>query len=132
MEAGFHVPATRYLEALTLRGRILSDFVTRVFGVCDVLLTPMLRIEVPKLAETEVGTPADVQRVIVELTRCTRNTNYLGLPGLSVPCGFSANGMPVAFQLVGRPFSEATLFRVAHAYQGATDWHTRRPAGVAP
>ena len=130
MEAGFHVPAMRYLEACALRGRILSDFM-RVFDKADVLFTPVLPIEVPKLAETEVGTPADVLRVIVALTRCTRNTNYLGLPGLSVPCGFSANGMPTAFQLVGRPFSEGRLLRVAHEYEGATDWHERSPTGIA-
>ena len=131
IEAGLHVPAVRYLEAMALRGRILADFVPRAFAEADVLFTPVLPIEVPKLAATEVGTPADVQRVIVALTRCTRNINYLGLPALSVPCGFSANGMPVGFQLIGRPFAEATLFRVGHAYQGATDWHSRMPVGIA-
>jgi aspartyl-tRNA(Asn)/glutamyl-tRNA(Gln) amidotransferase subunit A len=131
IEAGFHVPATRYLEALALRGRILADFVGRVFDKADVLFTPVLPLQVPKLAETEVGTPAEVQRVIVRLTRCTRNTNFLGLPALSVPCGFTAIGMPTGFQLIARPFAEAMLFRVGHAYQGATDWHTRTPAGVA-
>lgn len=132
IEAGFHIPATRYLEALALRGRILSDFVSRVFEKADVLFTPVLPIQVPKLAQTEVGTATDVQRVIVALTRCTRNINYLGLPALSVPCGFSSNGMPTGFQLIGRPFSEATLFRVGHAYQRVTDWHTRLPTGISP
>jgi aspartyl-tRNA(Asn)/glutamyl-tRNA(Gln) amidotransferase subunit A len=131
IEAGFHIPATRYLEAVALRGRILSDFVSRVFDKADVLFTPVLPIQVPKLSETEAGTPADVQRVIVALTRCTRNINYLGLPALSVPCGFTANGMPAGFQLIGRPFAEATLFRAGHAYQSATDWHTRLPTGIA-
>ena len=131
IEAGFHIPATRYLEGLALRGRILSDFVGRVFEKADVLFAPVLPIQVPKLAQTEVGTPADVQRVIVALTRCTRNINYLGLPALAVPCGFTANGMPTGFQLIGRPFAEATLFRAGHAYQDATDWHTRLPTGIA-
>jgi aspartyl-tRNA(Asn)/glutamyl-tRNA(Gln) amidotransferase subunit A len=100
-----------------------------VFDKADVLFTPVLPLQVPKLAETEVGTPADVQRVIVRLTRCTRNTNFLGLPALSVPCGFTAIGMPTGFQLIARPFAEAMLFRVGHAYQSATDWHARPPAG---
>jgi aspartyl-tRNA(Asn)/glutamyl-tRNA(Gln) amidotransferase subunit A len=132
IEAGFHIPARRYLEAVALRGRILSDFVSRVFDTVDVLFTPVLPIQVPKLVETEVGTPTDVQRVIVDLTRCTRNINYLGLPAVSVPCGFTANGKPVGFQLIGRPFAEATLLRAGHAYQCATDWHTRSPTGIAP
>jgi aspartyl-tRNA(Asn)/glutamyl-tRNA(Gln) amidotransferase subunit A len=131
IEAGFHIPATRYLEAVALRGRILADFVTRVFSNADVLFAPVASLQVPKLAETEAGTPGDVQRVIARLTRCTRNVNFLGLPGLSVPCGFTANNMPTGFQLIGRPFSEGTLFRVGHAYQAETDWHTRSPTGIA-
>lgn len=57
----------------------------------------------------------------------TRLFHYYCVPALSVPCGFFANGLPVAFQLAGRPFDESTLFAVAHAYQSATDWHEREP-----
>jgi len=53
--------------------------------------------------------------------------NLAGLPGISVPCGFS-NGLPVGVQFIGRPFEEATLLKVAHAYEQATEWHRRRPA----
>lgn len=129
-EAGFHIPATTYLAGLSLRGRILADFMRRSFAQVDVLFAPVLSIQVPKLAETEVGNVADVQRVIFSLTRCTRPINFLGLPALSVPCGFTANGMPAAFQLIGRPYAEATLLRLGHAYQEATDWHLRVPAGL--
>ncbi len=61
-------------------------------------------------------------------SRLTRPFNALGLPALSVPCGFSADGRPLAVQLVGRPFAEATLLRIGHAYEQATEWHRRRPA----
>jgi aspartyl-tRNA(Asn)/glutamyl-tRNA(Gln) amidotransferase subunit A len=61
-------------------------------------------------------------------SRLTRPFNGLGLPALTVPCGFSADGRPFAIQIVGRPFAEATILRLGHAYQGVTDWHTRRPA----
>ncbi|MGE0803069.1 MAG: amidase [Lautropia sp.] len=131
-EAGFHIPATAYLSALTLRAPLLAEFVSHAFGKADLLFAPVLPMQVPKLAETEVGEPADVQRVIYALTRCTKPINFLGLPALSVPCGFSGNGMPTAFQLIGRPFSEGTLLRLGHHYQGATDWHLRRPAGSGP
>jgi len=57
--------------------------------------------------------------------------NYLGLPAISVPCGFTANGLPTAFQLVGRPLQEAARLRAADRYQQATDWHTREPKLVA-
>jgi aspartyl-tRNA(Asn)/glutamyl-tRNA(Gln) amidotransferase subunit A len=53
--------------------------------------------------------------------------NLTGLPSLSIPCGFSSRGLPLSIMLSGRPFDEATVLRIGHAYQGATDWHTRRP-----
>ena len=53
-----------------------------------------------------------------------------GLPGMSVPCGF-AGGLPVGLQLIGNYFDEARLLNVAHRYQQATDWHSRRPEGMA-
>ena len=133
VESGFHVPAARYLEALALRGRLLQQFVAAAFTDADLLFIPVVPIEVPKLAATEVGSPAEVQRVIVQLTCFTRNMNFLGLPGLSVPCGFTRNAMPASFQLVGRPFSEATLLRAGHAYQQQTGWHREAPrVAVSP
>ena len=61
-------------------------------------------------------------------SRLTRPFNAYGLPALSVPCGQSKLGLPLAFQLVGRPFDEALLLRVGHAYQEAASWHYQRPA----
>ena len=58
----------------------------------------------------------------------TVSANLAGLPGISVPCGFSSDGLPIGFQLMGRMFDEATLLRVADAYERATDWHTRAPS----
>jgi aspartyl-tRNA(Asn)/glutamyl-tRNA(Gln) amidotransferase subunit A len=127
-EAGFHIPATTYLAGMALRGPLLRDFLGRAFDTADVVFAPVMAVQVPKLSATEAGNPADVSRVVLSLTRFTRPINFLGLPSLSVPCGFTANGMPAAFQLIGRPFSEGTLLRIAHAYQQATDWHLRKPA----
>jgi aspartyl-tRNA(Asn)/glutamyl-tRNA(Gln) amidotransferase subunit A len=50
-----------------------------------------------------------------------------GLPGLSLPCGFDADGLPAGLQIMGGAFDEETVLRVAHAYEQATEWHTRRP-----
>ena len=60
----------------------------------------------------------------------TVSANLVGLPGISVPCGFSSDGLPIGFQLMGRMFDEATLLRVADAYERATDWHTRMPSAI--
>ena len=56
----------------------------------------------------------------------TTPSNLAGVPGLSINCGFTSDGLPVGLQMVGRPFDEPTLFRAAYAYEQATDWHTRR------
>jgi aspartyl-tRNA(Asn)/glutamyl-tRNA(Gln) amidotransferase subunit A len=61
------------------------------------------------------------------LVRYTRPFNVSGHPAASVPCGFTAEGLPIGMQVIGRAFDEATVLRVADAYQRVTDWHTRRP-----
>jgi aspartyl-tRNA(Asn)/glutamyl-tRNA(Gln) amidotransferase subunit A len=66
-----------------------------------------------------------------DLSRCTAPFNQAHLPGLSVPCGFTSNGLPVGLQLAGRPFAEALILRVGHAYEQATDWHRRLPPACA-
>ncbi len=64
-------------------------------------------------------------------SRYTNPWNLLGLPAIVVPCGFSQDGLPVSIQIVGRPFDEPTVLRIARAYERATDWHTRRPDPAA-
>jgi len=117
---GLAIPAAAYAQAQQLRPRILRRFVDAVFSRCDVLHLPTLGIPVPTLVETDVGGSAVMWEKIAVLVRCTAPFNYLGLPALSVPCGFTDNGLPTSFQLVGRPFAEATLLAVAHAYGGVT------------
>ena len=126
-EPGLHVPAVKYIQALAARAGLLREFVDSALGNVDALHTPAIPVPIPTRAETDVGAGAGMAEMVAGLSRCTRAANYLGVPGLIVPCGFSANGLPAAFQLMGRPFSEATLFRLGHAYQAATDWHTRAP-----
>ncbi len=126
-EPGFHVPATTYLEALNLRAHYLDEFLRTVYSKVDILHTPVMVMPVPTIAETEPKAAGDVLGLVARITRNTRPTNYLGLPALSVPAGFAGNGLPVAFQLMGRPFSEALLFRAGHLYQRETDWHKRLP-----
>ena len=82
---------------------------------------------VPKLADSDIAANPGFADFIATLGHCTRPINYLGLPSLTLPCGFTANGLPTAFQLVGRPFDEATLYRAGHAYEKSTEWHTRHP-----
>ncbi|HWN92920.1 MAG TPA: amidase family protein, partial [Verrucomicrobiae bacterium] len=65
--------------------------------------------------------------VRASLIRFTRPFNLSGHPAASIPCGFTEGGLPMGLHIIGRPFDEATVLRVADAYQRVTDWHTRRP-----
>jgi aspartyl-tRNA(Asn)/glutamyl-tRNA(Gln) amidotransferase subunit A len=128
VEAGFHIPATRYIEALSLRARYLEEFLDTALADADMLHTPTIPMPVPTIAETSFDGTGGVAEMVARMTLFTRPINYLGLPSLSVPCGFSDGELPVSFQLVGRPFSEGQLFAMGAAYQTATDWHTRVPS----
>ena len=127
IETGFHVPAATYLQAKRAQAPALTEFTSAVFSKADVLLTPVVGFPTPTLAEIRIGSGEASVRTFAEISRWTRWVNYLGVPALSVPCGFTNAGMPVAFQLIARPFAEGMLLRVGAAYQGATDWHHRAP-----
>ena len=128
MAPGLTVTASEYLQGQRLRARFTREFIDDVFARMDVLVTPTIPEPAPALAAAKAGSTADVIRRMGRFSRLTRPFNTLGLPALSVPCGASADGRPLALQLVGRPFDEATLLRLGHAYETTTAWHRRRPA----
>jgi aspartyl-tRNA(Asn)/glutamyl-tRNA(Gln) amidotransferase subunit A len=129
MEAGFFVPATQYIDALRLRGHFLKEFLSTSMDEVDAVLLPAIPFPIPTVEETDVeakGGP-ETLAMVGRFTGLTRPFNTLGIPALSVPCGFDANGLPIGMQLVGRPFDEVLLYRIGHAYQGVTDFHRRVP-----
>ena len=130
LQAGYFIPATDYINALQYRAHALRVFADAVFGACDALLTPVLPMPTPTLADTAYRDGPAYLKMVVGLTRNTRVVNFLGLPALSVTCGFTPDGMPTSFQLIGRPFDEALLFRLGHQYQRETDWHRRWPSAL--
>ncbi len=127
LEIGFHISAHDYLQAGRLRARLARQFVAEVFADVDVLIVPTIPEAPPLHADMKAGPVEAFVERMGRFSRLTRPFNSLGLPALSVPCGFSADGRPFALQIVGRPFAEATVLRLGHAYQSVTDWHTRRP-----
>ena len=127
IEFGLYQPATRYLEAMTVREKFLKEYCELAFKECDALLTPTLPNTAPALADLDMGGGAGMPELVLMLSRNTRPISYLGLPALSVPCGFNGEGLPLAFQLIGRPFSESGLCALGHAYQTVTDWHIKVP-----
>lgn len=118
-EPGFHLPAVRYLEAIALRARLLDRFLTAAFDKADVLVYPCVPVPVPLRSEADMEHGSAVFSVVPQLTRLTRPFSYLGLPVLVIPVGLDGQGMPVAAQLVGRPFGEDRLFDVARRLMAA-------------
>jgi aspartyl-tRNA(Asn)/glutamyl-tRNA(Gln) amidotransferase subunit A len=126
LQNGLAVPAVSYLEAMRWRGPALAAHLAAVNGV-DAVIAPVAPLAAPTIAESDVGNSPDADAVIQRLTRFTRPVNYLGLPSLAIPAGFTRDGLPVGMQLIGRPFDEATLLRIGAAFQRATDFHDRVP-----
>ncbi len=129
MEAGFFIPATQYIDALRLRAHFVKEFLSTAMDGVDAVLLPAIPFPLPTIEETDTetkGGPA-VLKMVAGFTGLTRPFNTLGIPALSAPCGFDMNGAPIGMQLVGRPFDEAMLYRIGHAYQGATEHHLKVP-----
>jgi aspartyl-tRNA(Asn)/glutamyl-tRNA(Gln) amidotransferase subunit A len=124
--ATFH-SAVDYIKALRMRTVFMEEML-RVFGTCDVLMLPSGNAA-PKLdAELAVtDAPSDPPAPRPDTYNIA---NVTGIPAIVLPCGFTAGppALPLGIQFCARPFDEATLFRVGHAYQSVTDWHRRRPA----
>lgn len=132
MFPGYAIPAAYYVEALSRRGPILKAFAREVFSQVDLLVTPTIRTCLPTLAATDIDNgPPGTEQAALGISTNTRPFNYLGLPSMSIPCGFDPNGLPIGLQISGRPFAEAAVLQAADAYQRDTDWHARRPAIAA-
>jgi aspartyl-tRNA(Asn)/glutamyl-tRNA(Gln) amidotransferase subunit A len=126
LQNGLAIPGVSYLEVMRWRGPALAAHLAAVDGV-DAVLAPVAPVAAPTIAESDVGNSPDAEAVIQRLTRFTRPINYLGLPSLSIPTGFTDRGLPVGMQLIGRSFDEAMLLRIGAAFQRATDFHDRVP-----
>jgi aspartyl-tRNA(Asn)/glutamyl-tRNA(Gln) amidotransferase subunit A len=110
-----------YLRALKVRSLIRQDFLSAFEGV-DAIACPTAPTTAFRLGE-RLDDPLSMYLGDIFTIPC----NLAGLPGISVPCGFSSAGLPVGLQLLGAPFAEETLLAVAAAYEGATEWSARRP-----
>jgi aspartyl-tRNA(Asn)/glutamyl-tRNA(Gln) amidotransferase subunit A len=119
VDQGRQLPATSYIQAQFLRRRLAREF-QAVWRQADCLLLPATPTTAPEIGRTTLewgGAPVDLR---VATTYFTRPFNVLGLPALSLPVGLSSEGLPLAIQIVGKPFDEATVLRVAAALEDAT------------
>ena len=110
-----------YLKAQRVRALIKQDF-DAAFQRCDAILTPTAPTTAFKIGEK---TQDPLQMYLSDIY--TISVNLAGLPALSLPCGFDGDGMPIGLQIIGKQFDEATILRLAYAYEQATEWHRRKP-----
>jgi len=110
-----------YLRAQKVRTLIRQDFL-KAFEEVDLIASPTTPTPAFKIGEKS-GDPLQMYLSDIYTISC----NLAGLCGISVPCGFSGDGLPMGLQLLGKPFGESDLLRAAYAYEQATDWHTQRP-----
>ena len=110
-----------YLKAQKVRTLIRRDF-EQAFERCEVIATPTSPTPAFKVGEK---TENPLQMYLSDIF--TISVNLAGLPGMSIPCGFTKAGLPIGLQLIGKPFEETTILKVAHAYEQVTDWHLRKP-----
>ena len=132
LEVGATLPAVSYVRAQRARRRVQESF-RRAFETqaLDVLVAPSVpstAISVEDVAhEIASGEPG----VMAASFHHSVVANLVGVPALSVPCGFDARGLPIGLQILGRPFGEEVLFQIGHAYEAATNWRMRHPMDVA-
>ena len=128
LQTGSVMPASYYNKALKIR-ELIRRQVLGALESYDALVFPTSGRGAQPIEDDPPVTSKETSSRLPYLL--TRLFNLASCPAMSVPCGFDDRGMPVGLQIGGKPFSEETLFRIGHAYEQATDWHTRRPAAVA-
>ena len=119
LELGATFLAVHYVQAQRFREMAVAAWREEVFPKVDLIVTPTTPITARPIEEGDL-------QVTFNLIRFTNPLNFLGVPAISIPCGFTGEGLPVGLQLVGRWWDEASVLRAAYAYEQATDWHERR------
>jgi aspartyl-tRNA(Asn)/glutamyl-tRNA(Gln) amidotransferase subunit A len=119
LEAGRALYSADYVRAQRARTRI-KEKSRQLFESVDVIVTPTVPMPAPRIEDAKTAAPT--------LTRLTRFFNVAGLPAISVPCGFTPEGLPIGMQIAGKAFDELTVLRTAYAYEQHAGWFERRPA----
>jgi aspartyl-tRNA(Asn)/glutamyl-tRNA(Gln) amidotransferase subunit A len=121
---GERVAASDYIQAQRAR-TVLTQEVAEVLSEVDALVTSMLANTAPEIGQTHIEIGGKVKEINPVFIRLADPFNLTGLPAISVPCGFGQDGLPIGLQIAAA--TEGTVLQLAHAYEQATDWHTRRP-----
>jgi aspartyl-tRNA(Asn)/glutamyl-tRNA(Gln) amidotransferase subunit A len=129
LQRGFAITGIEYARARQL-GELVRRDIEEMFGKISLIATPTCPVAATKLGQDNVSMEGEEKPLLGILSRFTRVFNLTGNPAITVPCGFSQEGLPVGLQLVGAAWNEAIVFQAAHAYEQATEWHRSRPKGA--
>ncbi len=127
LEAGELVLATSYLRVLRIR-TLLKQAFREMFDGIDTLVCPTLPATAARVGQETFTFPSGTETTVTEAyVRHSAPANLTGLPALTVPCGFDADGLPIGLQIIGRPFDERTVLQIGQTYESETDWRRLAP-----
>jgi len=126
IEAGQFLLSIDYVRAQRARA-LMKQQCKAAFEHVDVIVTPTVPIQAPRIDQIQDPWGGGPEPAVTSLPRFTRFFNIVGLPTISIPCGFTSEGLPIGVQIAGKAFDESTVLRVAHAYEQDARWFERRP-----
>lgn len=124
---GFFVPARDYYNALANRTSVVKRVLAETFECVDAVITPVWPYPLPTIEESDVGANPEAAAMVLRSGHNTRPVNYLGFPAVNLPTGFDANGLPASVQLIGAPYTEAKLLRIARTLERELNFWSARP-----
>ena len=126
---GAMTPAVDYIKAQRARSAY-NEQLADAMKTYDLLIAPSVAVGAPRIDQELVEVGGRRENALSLMSRLTRPFNLTGQPTISMPCGFTSEGMPIGMQIAGRLWEESTALRAAHGYEQATEWHTRKPGGL--
>lgn len=127
LERGRLTTASQYIRSQRARSAVRNQIIQALANV-EALVTPTITITAPRIAQKSIRTNRGYEPVLTLLSSNTAPFNDAGVPACTIPCGLDSSGLMLGIQIIGRPFEESTVLRIANAYQQVTDWHRRQVA----
>ena len=124
---GFFVPAYDYYNALANRASSAKRVLAETFEKVDAIITPVWPYPLPTIEESDLGANPDAAQMVLKSGHNTRPVNYLGFPAVNLPIGFDRNGLPTSVQLIGAPYTEEKLLRIARTVERELNFWSVQP-----
>ena len=125
--AGVFTQKTDYEKLKEYRASFIVKILSEVFEKIDILITPVWPCLIPKIDESDIGANPEAAYLVKRIGHNTRPVNFMGLPAVCIPIGLDKNGLPMSIQLIGKPYSESVLLKLAHHLEREYDFWSQRP-----